>query len=85
LEKYLTDNTEWYLPKTVEFKTFTPEELVENEYFMNWLRWMTNYELDDEILKKTRNWRVENDNFVCDIEAIMKAEDWRCCYGSTVK
>lgn len=46
------------------------------------LRFMTQGQVEDDILKKSFNHRVENGKFIFTFKAEIDPSDWTACYGS---
>ena len=54
-----------------------------NKYFLNFLRWITQGELPDNILRKTYNHKIEGDKFNFNFRANINTKDWRYGVGNT--
>lgn len=52
-----------------------------NKYFLNYLRWLTGGEIEDEVLQESSNHRVENGKLKFNFKANVNPKDWRFSYG----
>ena len=54
-----------------------------NKYFLNFLRWLTNGEIPDKVLKKSYKHKMYGGNFSFRIKANFNPKDWRYGLGSS--
>jgi len=55
------------------------------KYYLNFLRWITQGRIENEILKKSFNHRIEDGKFKFNVKVKINSNDWKWRYGSTRK
>ncbi len=55
-----------------------------NKYELNYLRFLTGGNIEDEILEKSYNFKIEDGKYMFNVELpFTNSQDWLACYGKS--